>query len=51
MCTSKNAPTPTSLRQNPAVAITIDTEVHPPKIDRYPRKEILSSESSLPSSG
>ncbi|MET0964762.1 MAG: pyridoxamine 5'-phosphate oxidase family protein [Nakamurella sp.] len=32
MCTSKNAPKLHSLRQNPAVAITIDTEVHPPKI-------------------
>lgn len=32
MCTSKNAPKLASLRQNPAVAITIDTEVHPPKI-------------------
>jgi general stress protein 26 len=32
MCTSKNAPKLASLRRNPAVAITIDTEVHPPKI-------------------
>ncbi|MGI3223156.1 pyridoxamine 5'-phosphate oxidase family protein [Streptomyces sp. GTA36] len=32
MCTSKNAPKLASLRENPAVAITIDTEVHPPKI-------------------
>jgi general stress protein 26 len=32
MCTSKNAPKLHSLRQNPAVAITIDTESHPPKI-------------------
>jgi hypothetical protein len=32
MCTSKNAPKLASLRQNPAVAITIDTEVHPPTI-------------------
>jgi general stress protein 26 len=32
MCTSKNAPKLASLRQNPAVAITVDTEVHPPKI-------------------
>jgi len=30
MCTSTNAPKLTSLRQNPAVALTIDTEVHPP---------------------
>ena len=32
MCTSKNAPKLAALRQNPAVALTIDTEVHPPKI-------------------
>ena len=32
MCTSRNAPKLASLRQNPAVALTIDTEVHPPAI-------------------
>jgi hypothetical protein len=32
MCTSKNAPKLAALRQNPAVALTIDTEVHPPHI-------------------
>jgi nitroimidazol reductase NimA-like FMN-containing flavoprotein (pyridoxamine 5'-phosphate oxidase superfamily) len=32
MCTSKNAPKLPSLRHNPAVALTIDTESHPPKI-------------------
>jgi hypothetical protein len=32
MCTSKNAPKLLSLRKNPVVALTIDTEVHPPKI-------------------
>nr|WP_112268341.1 pyridoxamine 5'-phosphate oxidase family protein [Lentzea terrae] len=32
LCTSKNAPKLHSLRANPAVALTIDTEVHPPKI-------------------
>jgi hypothetical protein len=32
MCTSKNAPKLASLRANPMVALTIDTEVHPPKI-------------------
>ena len=32
MCTSKNAPKLASLHENPAVALTIDTEVHPPKI-------------------
>jgi hypothetical protein len=32
MCTTKNAPKIPALRDNPAVALTIDTEVHPPKI-------------------
>ncbi|MEJ3742610.1 pyridoxamine 5'-phosphate oxidase family protein [Actinomycetes bacterium KLBMP 9797] len=32
MCTPKNAPKLPALRNNPAVALTIDTEVHPPKI-------------------
>ena len=32
MCTAKNAPKLASLRANPMVALTIDTEVHPPKI-------------------
>lgn len=32
MCTSKNAPKLHSLRANPDVALTIDTEVHPPSI-------------------
>jgi len=32
MCTTKNAPKLAALRDNPAVALTIDTEVHPPKI-------------------
>ncbi|GAB2694242.1 pyridoxamine 5'-phosphate oxidase family protein [Kitasatospora kifunensis] len=32
MCTVKNAPKLPALRHNPAVALTIDTEVHPPKI-------------------
>jgi hypothetical protein len=32
MCTTKNTPKLPALRQNPAVALTIDTEVHPPKI-------------------
>ncbi|MFG1790620.1 pyridoxamine 5'-phosphate oxidase family protein [Nocardia sp. NPDC049149] len=31
MCTSTNAPKLHALRQNPMVALTIDTEVHPPK--------------------
>ena len=32
VCTPKNAPKLLSLRRNPEVALTIDTEVHPPKI-------------------
>ncbi|WP_405010130.1 pyridoxamine 5'-phosphate oxidase family protein [Kitasatospora sp. NBC_01539] len=32
MCTVRNAPKLPALRRNPAVALTIDTEVHPPKL-------------------
>jgi hypothetical protein len=32
LCTAKNAPKLPALRRNPQVALTIDTEVHPPKI-------------------
>jgi hypothetical protein len=32
MCTTKNAPKLAGLRTNPSVALTIDTEVHPPTI-------------------
>jgi hypothetical protein len=32
VCTTKNAPKLPSLRNNPEVALTIDTEVHPPRI-------------------
>ena len=32
VCTSKNAPKLPALRHHPDVALTIDTEVHPPKI-------------------
>jgi hypothetical protein len=32
MCTATNAPKLAALRQNPMVALTIDTEVHPPKL-------------------
>ncbi|MCW6005771.1 pyridoxamine 5'-phosphate oxidase family protein [Micromonospora sp. CPCC 205371] len=32
MCTSTNAPKLPALRANPMVALTIDTEMHPPKI-------------------
>jgi hypothetical protein len=32
VCTTKNSPKLAHLRHNPEVALTIDTEVHPPKI-------------------
>ncbi|MGW7533390.1 pyridoxamine 5'-phosphate oxidase family protein [Amycolatopsis sp. NPDC054798] len=32
MCTTKNAPKLPALRSNPMVALTVDTEAHPPKI-------------------
>ena len=32
MCTTNNAPKLHALRANPTVALTIDTEVHPPKM-------------------
>src|SRR5215207_8514620 len=32
LCTTKNAPKLHALRENPTVALTIDTEVHPPNI-------------------
>ena len=32
MCTTKNAPKLLALRKNSSVALTIDTEVHPPRI-------------------
>ncbi|WP_458690744.1 pyridoxamine 5'-phosphate oxidase family protein [Nocardia tengchongensis] len=32
VCTTKNAPKLPALRRNPQVALTIDTEVHPPRI-------------------
>jgi hypothetical protein len=32
VCTAQNAPKLHSLRANPAVSLTIDTEVHPPKM-------------------
>ncbi|SNS23600.1 pyridoxamine 5'-phosphate oxidase family protein [Actinomadura mexicana] len=32
MCTSRNAPKLAHLRERPEVALTVDTEVHPPKI-------------------
>lgn len=32
MCTTTNAPKLASLRRNPSVSLTIDTEVHPPRI-------------------
>ena len=37
MCTTTNAPKLPSLRENPTVALTIDTEVHPPEAPAHPR--------------
>jgi nitroimidazol reductase NimA-like FMN-containing flavoprotein (pyridoxamine 5'-phosphate oxidase superfamily) len=60
MCTTKNAPKLAALRHNPAVALTIDTEVHPPKIlllrgraelERWVRSMTAWSGSSSPRRG
>ena len=48
MCTSTNAPKLTSLRQNPAVALTIDTEVHPPKILLLRGEAVLDEVEGIP---
>ena len=46
MCTTRNAPKLLALRQNPMVALTIDTEVHPPTILLIPVPQPLSVTSS-----
>jgi hypothetical protein len=48
MCTSTNAPKLPSLRHNPAVALTIDTEVHPPKILLLRGDAVLDEVESIP---
>jgi pyridoxamine 5'-phosphate oxidase-like protein len=48
MCTSTNAPKLASLRRNPAVALTIDTEVHPPKILLLRGEAVLDEVEGIP---
>jgi hypothetical protein len=48
MCTTKNAPKLPALRNNPTVALTIDTEVHPPKILLIRGRAELDSVDGIP---
>lgn len=48
MCTATNAPKLVSLRQNPAVALTIDTETHPPKILLLRGEAVLDEVEGIP---
>jgi len=48
MCTPTNAPKLASLRRNPAVALTIDTEVHPPKILLIRGEAVLDEVEGIP---
>jgi Pyridoxamine 5'-phosphate oxidase len=48
MCTPTNAPKLVSLRRNPAVALTIDTEVHPPHILLIRGEAILDEVEGIP---
>ena len=48
MCTTTNAPKLASLRRNPAVAVTIDTEVHPPKILLLRGEAVLDEVEGIP---
>lgn len=48
MCTAPNAPKLQSLRKNPTVAITIDTESHPPKILLIRGEAILDHVDGIP---
>jgi pyridoxamine 5'-phosphate oxidase-like protein len=48
MCTSTNAPKLASLRRNPAVALTIDTEVHPPKMLLLRGEAVLDEVEGIP---
>ena len=48
MCTSTNAPKLASLRRNPAVALTIDTEVHPPTILLVRGEAVLDEVEGIP---
>ena len=48
MCTTTNAPKLASLRRNPAVALTVDTEVHPPKILLMRGEAVLDEVEGIP---
>lgn len=48
MCTPTTAPKLVSLRQNPAVALTIDTEVHPPNILLIRGEAVLDEVEGIP---
>jgi hypothetical protein len=48
MCTPTNAPKLASLRRNPAVALTIDTEVHPPNILLLRGEAVLDEVEGIP---
>jgi hypothetical protein len=48
MCTTPNAPKVASLRRNPAVALTIDTEVHPPNILLLRGEAVLDEVEGIP---
>ena len=48
MCTTTNAPKLASLRRNPAVALTIDTEVHPPMILLLRGEAVLDEVEGIP---
>jgi hypothetical protein len=48
MCTPTNAPKLASLRRNPAVALTIDTEVHPPTILLVRGRAVLDEVEGIP---
>jgi hypothetical protein len=48
MCTTTNAPKLASLRRNPSVALTIDTEVHPPAILLLRGEAVLDEVDGIP---
>jgi Pyridoxamine 5'-phosphate oxidase len=48
MCTATNAPKLVSLRRNPAVALTIDTEVHPPNVLLIRGEAVLDEVEGIP---
>jgi hypothetical protein len=48
MCTATNAPKLVSLRRNPGVALTIDTEVHPPNVLLIRGEAVLDEVEGIP---